>query len=535
MSTNTDALSDRQLAHFLPGDSELATRMRALDWSQTPLGAVETWPQSLCTSVNICLQSRFPMLIWWGRELVMLYNDGYSPMLGSSKHPQALGQRGRKCWSEIWQEIGPMLEGVLTQGEATWSDDALLLLDRNGYLEECYFTFSQSPILDETGSVGGIFTAVTETTERVLGERRLTTLSELASQTAGLTTVTATCAASAAVLANNPDDLPFVLLYSVAATGQASLTVATGLTPGTELSPIEVNCAEADTDLSRCFNQVLETARSQLFDLTDRIDWSSQSLALIPATAVAIPVTRTPQAGLAHICVVGVSPRRVFDRDYQNFCELLAGQLGTTIATARSLEEGHKRTIALAEIDRAKTVFFSNVSHEFRTPLTLMLGPLEELSNSLTDRVQPAEREQLNLIQRNGIRLQKLVNTLLDFARIEVGRIQASYEPTDLANYTVELASMFRSLVERAGMELEIDCPPLSVPVYAPDVGKDRLQSDFQCLQVYIFRHDRRAVASSGGCGRIERPRYWRRHPHSRTTAIISAILSRQWHPIAHL
>ncbi|WP_309741484.1 ATP-binding protein [Chamaesiphon sp. OTE_20_metabat_361] len=474
-SVNTAAVSDRQLTQFFPGDSELATQMRALDWSQTPLGAVETWPPSLCTSVSICLQSRFPMLIFWGQEMVMLYNDAYRPMLGTSKHPYALGQRGRECWWEIWQEIGPMLDGVLTQGEATWCDDGLLLLDRNGYLEECYFTFSHSPILDETGNVGGIFTAVTETTKRVLGERRLGTLSELAAQTAGLITVTAACKASTAVLAKNPDDLPFVLLYSVdPITGQASLTVATGVTLGTEISPIEVNCAEADTDLSRCFRQVLETGKSQLFDLTDsakrtlreRIDWSNQSLALIPTTAVTMLVTRSAQAGLAHICVVGVSPRRVFDRDYQDFCELVAGHLATAIATARSLEEGRKRTIALAEIDRAKTVFFSNVSHEFRTPLTLMLGPLEELSHSLTDRIQPAELAQLQLIQRNGIRLQKLVNTLLDFARIEAGRIQASYEPTDLATYTVELASMFRSLVERAGVELEIDCPPLSVPVY---------------------------------------------------------------------
>ena len=462
-----DSLNDRELARLFPGDSELATQMRALDWSQTPLGAVTTWPQSLCASVNICLQSRFPMLIMWGRESVMLYNDAYRPILGSRKHPYALGQRAQECWWETWQVIEPMLDGVLTQGEASWFEDALFSLDRNGYLEECYFTFSHSPILDETGNVGGVFTVVTETTQRVLSERRLSTLSELAAQTAGLTTVAAACAASVAVLAKNPDDPSFVLLYSVApATGQASLTVAIGLTPGTALSPLEVNCADSDTDLSRRFKQVLETGRSQPFDLTEQIDWSSQSLELIPTIAVAIPVTRTPQAGLAHICVVGISPRRVLDRDYQNFCELLAGQLGTAISTARSLEEGRKRTIALAELDRAKTVFFSNVSHEFRTPLTLMLGPLEELSNSLTERLQPAEREQLQLIQRNGIRLQKLVNTLLDFARIEAGRIQASYEPTDLATYTVELASMFRSLIERAEMKLEIDCPPLPVPVY---------------------------------------------------------------------
>jgi PAS domain S-box-containing protein len=464
---DTAAVSDRELTRFFPGDSELATRMRALDWSRTSLGAVETWPQSLCTSVSICLQSRFPILIWWGRELVMLYNDAYRPILGSSKHPFALGQRGQECWWEIWQVIGPMLESVLTQGEATWSDDALLLLDRNGYLEECYFTFSYSPILNETGSVGGIFTAVTETTKRVLSERRLITLSELAATTAGLTTVTEACETSAAVLAKNPNDVPFALLYSVdPATGQASLATAIGLTPGTELSPLEVNCTEAETDLSRCFKQVLETDQLQTFVLTDRIDWSSQSLALIPETAVVMPVARSAQSGLAHICVVGVSPRRALDREYQNFLELVAGKLARAIDNARAAEEGHKRTLALAEIDLAKTVFFSNISHEFRTPLTLMLGPLEELSNSLTDRLQPSEREQLRLIQRNAIRLQKLVNTLLDFARIEAGRIEASYEPTDLSTYTAELASLFRSLIEQAGMELEIDCPPLSVPIY---------------------------------------------------------------------
>ena len=276
-----DVLSDSKTQCF-PGDSELATRMRAFNWSQTPLGAVETWPQSLCTSVSTCLQSRFPMLIMWGCELVMLYNDAYRSILGSRKHPQALGQRGRECWREVWEVIGPRLESVLTQGEATWFEDALFLVDRNGYLEECYFTLSHSPILDETGSVGGIFMAVTETTKHVLSERRLSTLSELAAQTAGLTTVEAACSASIAVLAKNPEDPLFVLLYSVdPATGQASLTVSTGLTPGTALSPLEVNCAEAETDLSRCFKQVLETGGSQTFDLTERIDWSSQSLAPI--------------------------------------------------------------------------------------------------------------------------------------------------------------------------------------------------------------------------------------------------------------
>src|SRR5579859_1530189 len=195
-------------AEVLAGGGEMEALMRSLDWAQTPIGPVESWPQSLRTSVSICLASRFPMLIWWGPELVMLYNDAYRPMLGASKHPRSMGQRGRECWPEIWDIIGPMLEGVLTRGEATWSNDQLLPLDRNGYVEECYFTFSYSPIRDESGGIGGVFTAATETTGRVLGERRLRTLRELGGAPAQAGTAEEACALMARTLARNPADIP---------------------------------------------------------------------------------------------------------------------------------------------------------------------------------------------------------------------------------------------------------------------------------------------------------------------------------------
>src|SRR5438105_7111876 len=152
----------------LAGGGEMGALICSLDWSQTPLGPVESWPQSLRTSVSICLASHFPMLIWWGSELVMLYNDAYRPMLGTTKHPQSMGQRGRECWPEIWDIIGPMLEGVLNKGEATWSENQLLPLDRNGYVDECYFTFSYSPIRDVIGGIGVVFTAVTVMTPQML-------------------------------------------------------------------------------------------------------------------------------------------------------------------------------------------------------------------------------------------------------------------------------------------------------------------------------------------------------------------------------
>src|SRR5579871_2506009 len=196
----------------LAGGGEMGRLMREHDWAATPLGSVETWPQSLRTAVSICLASHFPMLIWWGPDLVKLYNDAYCPML-LRKHPKALGQRGRECWPEIWDIIGPMLEGVLTRGEATWSENQLLPLERNGFAEECYFTLSYSPIRDESGGVGGVFTAVTETTRQVLGERRLRILRELATKTAEAHALPEVCQIAAETLSGNPADLPFALLY----------------------------------------------------------------------------------------------------------------------------------------------------------------------------------------------------------------------------------------------------------------------------------------------------------------------------------
>ena len=148
------------------GGGTVGALMRSVDWSRTPLGPVSSWPQSLRTAVSICIASRFPILLWWGPQLVKLYNDTYAAILGA-KHPRALGAPGREVWPEIWHIIGPMLEGVLQRGEATWSADLMLPLERKGFSEECYFTFSYSPIRDESGGIGGVFSAVAETPERV--------------------------------------------------------------------------------------------------------------------------------------------------------------------------------------------------------------------------------------------------------------------------------------------------------------------------------------------------------------------------------
>ena len=159
---------------FAAGGS-MGALMREVDWASTPIGAPDSWPQSLRTAVSVCLESSFPMLVWWGPDFVKLYNDAYSSLIGN-KHPQAMGQRGEDCWPEIWDEIGPMLTDVKAGRGATFSEDQVMRLVRHGFLEECYFTFSFSPIRDESGGIGGVFTAATESTGRILGARRLGTL-----------------------------------------------------------------------------------------------------------------------------------------------------------------------------------------------------------------------------------------------------------------------------------------------------------------------------------------------------------------------
>ena len=454
----------------LMGGGEMGALMRAVDWSVTPLGPVVEWPQSLRTAVSICLASRFPMLIWWGPDLVMLYNDAYRPMLGAMKHPAAMGQRGAACWSEIWNIIGPMLTGVLTHGEATWSEDQLLLLDRNGYVEECYFTFSYSAIRDESGGIGGVFTAVTETTERVLGERRLRTLRALADASVTAETVDDACQQVMDALAQNPADVPFALLYLIEGEGaSARLTGTTNIARGTPASPTLVMLDKPTDD--RLAWPLADVAHSsmpvEVADVRQRFgELLGGQWEILPNTALILPIPTATQEQLAGLIVFGINPRHALDAAYRDFCSLIAGQIATIIGNARANEEARRHAAALAALDRAKTDFFGNVSHEFRTPLTLMLGPLADALTDFEQTLPPVQRQRLEMVERNGLRLQRLVNTLLDFSRIEAGRVDATYEPMDLAVYTAELASLFRSAFERAGLHFIVDCPPLPMPVY---------------------------------------------------------------------
>jgi signal transduction histidine kinase len=452
---------------WVRGGGALGQLVREFDWTKTPLGAIEQWPQSLKTVVRTLLTSRFAMWMSWGPELTFLYNDDYARMTLGKKHPWALGKPSREVWQEIWDNIGPRIERVLETGEATWDEALLLFLERSGYREETYHTFSYSPLAGDDGTVAGHLCVVTEETDRVIGERRLKTLRSLAGELSKTITEEEVVSCIARCLGENQKDLPFALLYLFTEDGnEARLACQTGIAENHEAAPESISLCENSQPWP--ISELLTGIDSKIVEnLLERFESvPSGSWDTSPWRALLLPITSQGQDKPAGVIVAALNPFRPLDVSYAGFFNLVAGQIAASIANARAYSAERKRAEALAEIDRAKTAFFSNVSHEFRTPLTLMLGPLEDLLARSQTHLSPMAKQQLDLVSRNGARLLRLVNTLLDFSRLEAGRVQAVYLATDLARFTSELASVFRSATDKAGLRLIVDCPDLGEPVY---------------------------------------------------------------------
>ena len=430
------------------GGGGVGADLAAVAWDETPLGPPRQWPQSLRTAVSILLSSRFSMWMAWGPELTFFCNDAYRRQTLASKYPWALGRPASEVWAEIWDDIGPRIETVLSTGEATWDEALLLFVERSGYPEESYHTFSYSPLRDDDGARVGMLCVVSEETERVVGERRMATLRDLGSDPSAIRTEEQMLSFTAAQLGRNRKDLPFVLTYLFDG-GDVRLAGSAGIT-----------AAHPAADPARWPASPPATGEVVELDLvTPAGDWPEP-----PTQALLVPLLQQGDVPYGFM-VAALNRYRPLDQAYRGFLELTAGHVAAGVASARSYEAQQRRAEELAELDRAKTTFFSNISHEFRTPLTLIMGPVEELQGR-PDVADPGVRAELDVIQRNGMRLGKLVNTLLDFSRLEAGRMQARYVPVDLAAATAGLASVFRSAVERAELTFEVDCPPLTEPVY---------------------------------------------------------------------
>lgn len=414
--------------------------INSIDWSSTALGERTTWPQSLQSALSICINSNFPIAIYWGKELVLLYNDAWSPIPGS-KHPWAMGKPAIEVWPEIWDDIDPQFKKAFN-GMPGGSRDALLPMQRHGYTEECYFDFTFTPIHGESGKVEGIFNAVIETTYRVINERRSFLLQKLSDSVNSALDDHVVFEKVNAVLSHAKEDVPFYFIYQIDEQKKIKLKISSD--------------HERHLQAMWPVDEVINGHTARITDLTPYLKaipaghWPEP-----PHEAVIVPL-KANDGRIFGFLVGGVSSRRVLDKEYKNFYESIATIIGGELNTIRSIKSERKRAEALAQIDRAKTTFFNNISHEFRTPLTLMLSPLESVlasPESLTDN----QKEDLTVIHRNALRLQKLVNSLLDFSRIEAGRMEANFEAVDLSRLTSDLANSFRDTIERAGITFDVN------------------------------------------------------------------------------
>lgn len=317
----------------------MGAMMRNFDWASHPLGEPQGWPQSLKNNIRLMLNSAFPMFIWWSQDLYMFHNDAYLPALGK-KHPKALGASAPQMWAEIWDQIGGITENILETGEDFYAQNLLLYLERKGFAEETYWTFSYSPAFNDAGEIAGIFCACNEETSFVLGQRRLKSLKDLSDTLSHVATLEDLGPAACQTLSSNHNDIPFCLMYLVdGQSRQATLAGMAGTVPE-QLAPPSISLTNAGEVWP--LGLVSHLSHGMVADLA------------VPAgkvqQAVILPIVKASGDQLAGFFIAGISAAQEYTEDYKGFHSLLAAQMGTSITSVRAKEEILKRQDFLNEI-----------------------------------------------------------------------------------------------------------------------------------------------------------------------------------------
>lgn len=385
------------------GSSEMHALLRAVDWAATPLGPASTWPQSLKVSIDICLESPLPIVLFWGNDFRLFYNDAFRPILGQAKHPPALGQSGRQVWAEIWESIGPLLEGVRAKGEAVRIEDQFLLINHAGFLQEGYVTITFSPIRDESGGIGGVFGAVNETTQRVLRERRAQTLQALTANTATATTSDEIYRAALAALARNPHDLPFAAIYRCDVRGEAARLIAgIGHPPGTEAIPEVLDLDGSAAGLGhRSLSGAGEAQRPALpkNGVLQPLTLPQEYRPGDPPSAWLLPIQPAGQMEPAGFLLAGLSPRRPFDDDYRSFLEMASRSIATALTNAQADEAGRTLRVANETLEQRvaeRTAELRESERKLATELDVIVR-LHDLGTQMVNRdIKPFYEQMLD-------------------------------------------------------------------------------------------------------------------------------------------
>lgn len=447
----------RSMRETFEAGGRVGSDLLEVDWSRTPLGDPEQWSLSLKNAIRILLTSKFSMWMAWGSELTFFCNDAYRRDTLGTKYPWALGRRADEVWSEIWDDIGPRIARVMESGEATWDEALLLFLERSGYAEETYHTFSYSPLADDDGAVAGMLCVVTEDTQQVVATSRMALLRDLGVRMSAARDEQAAVAEACQQINADGRLLPFAVVYLFDDDGATAWRAgAAGLDGDHPVAPPLIHASSPSPAWPL---RDLWDGRSAVVPLADRFaDVPRGRWPEPPTEAYVVPLAQAAADHPYGFVVAGLNRYRPFDATYRDFVDLAAGHLSAAISDARAIQAERERAEQLARLDQAKTDFFANVSHELRTPLTLLLGPAEDALADVAAPLPPTQAARVETIARNGQRMLQLVNTLLDFSRLESGQGRSSFQRTDLCVLTGELAAMFQSAAERAGLRLDIGC-----------------------------------------------------------------------------
>ena len=464
MTESSDAAQEPTAPPPTDGAWDGAAAMRSVyqhvDWSATALGPQETWPALLRLVADLCLDSDSPVLIGWGPDLLMLYNEAYIPLLGAEKHPWALGRPASEVKPRLWPAEQERVHDIMQTGRPYHLDDQLLIIERRGYPEEAYFSFSISALRDADGTIVGVFTAISEPTWHVQYERRLQALRRL-----GAVSITAddslasTCRAALEVIGKTRASVPFaaVFLRDLASQGprraagygfdEAAAASCELVEPAPTSGPVLQVLEHGGTELvsglrERCPNVF---APGPLGPLT-------------PDQAFVLPVIMLGARKPLGVLVLGVNPYLRPDDSYTAFAVMASRQLGVMVTDAVSYQGELKRQQALQELERARTKFFQNISHELRAPLTMLLMPLQDILVEPGVVLPAAARDTVETSVRAGDRLQRVVDALLDISRAESGAPTPYREEIDLVSVTLDVVEGFRPTAE-GRLNLRVDMP----------------------------------------------------------------------------
>ena len=464
MTESSDAAQEPTAPPPTDGAWDGAAAMRSVyqhvDWSATALGPQEIWPALLRLVADLCLDSDSPVLIGWGPDLLMLYNEAYIPLLGAEKHPWALGRPASEVKPRLWPAEQERVHDVMQTGRPYHLDDQLLIIERRGYPEEAYFSFSISALRDPDGTIVGVFTAISEPTWHVQYERRLQALRRL-----GAVSITAddslasTCRAALEVIAKTRASVPFaaVFLRDLASQGPRR-AAGYGFDEAAAASCELVELAPTSGPVL----QVLEHGGTELVSgLRERCPnvFAPGPLGpLTPDQAFVLPVIMLGARKPLGVLVLGVNSYLRPDDSYTAFAVMASRQLGVMVTDAVSYQGELKRQQALQELERARTEFFQNISHELRAPLTMLLMPLQDILDEPGVVLPAAARNTVETSVRAGDRLQRVVDALLDISRVESSALIPYREEIDLVLATLDVVEGFRPTAE-GRLNLRVDMP----------------------------------------------------------------------------